>query len=102
MPGARSQPGSVSCSALDIDCDTGPVSCESSSSRRAGPGPGSRVLFSLSGPDSKIDLDCETGRGGARAQSIWVHSQVVISLVSSPSDPIVCEDIVVTRVMIDS
>ena len=66
MPGARSQPGSVSCSALDLDCDTGPGSCESSSSRRAGPGPGSRVLFSLSGPDCKIDLDCETGRGGAR------------------------------------
>ena len=37
-------PGPVSCSALDLD--TGPGSCESSSSRRAGPGPGSRVLFS--------------------------------------------------------
>ena len=28
----------------------------------------------------------QPGRGGASAQSIWVHSQVVIPLVSSSSD----------------
>ena len=41
-----------------------------------------RVLMSAIGTQRQAG----SGRGGASAQSIWVHSQVVIPLVSSSSD----------------